>query len=276
MPMRRIAPLALIALTVFLTSCGPLELASLGKNSAIAVDGKVDDWQGALYAIADQPVLVGVRNDAEAVYVCLQVADPRTISPVVRRGFIVWFDPSGGTGRVLGIKFPVGMNMEMGEVNPEGPRERADRGQPGQPPVMDRTQVEILGPQKGGVQRLKKDDLKGLEVALDNRNGFFIYELKIPLVKGPDAPVALGSAPGKVIGITFETPGVDRDMPGRDGAMMPGGGLGGYGGRGRMGGYGGYGDEGGLAGSERGRNASGGTGEPIDLALKVTLARQGS
>jgi hypothetical protein len=273
--MRRMPVILLALLTVFLTSCGSIELASLWRKTDVVIDGKVDDWQGALYTIENQPVFVGVRNDAENVYVCLQVADPRAVSPVIRRGFVVWFDPSGGTGRVLGVKYPIGMNVDMGDVNPEGPRDRGERGEGGKPPVIDRDQVELLGPEKDTVQRLKKGELKGIEVALENRNGFFIYELKIPMVKGPDTPVAIGAAPGKTIGITFETPDADRGMPGRgEGMMPPGGGMGGYGGRGGMGGRGGYGGEDGLEGSERGRGVSGKGVEPIQLVLKVILARQ--
>jgi len=271
--MKRLAVVFLVLLTIFLTSCGPIELASLWKTTDVAIDGRVDDWQGALYTIEKQPVFVGVRNDAENIYICLQVADPRAVAPVIRRGFIVWFDPSGGTGRVLGVKYPIGMSSDEGEVNPEGPR---DRGDAGRPPVINRDQVEILGPGKNAVQRLKKDELKGIEVALENRNGFFIYEIKIPMVKGPDAPVAVGVAPGKTVGITFETPDVDRGMPGRGGAMIPGGGMGGYGGRGGMGRAGGYGGEGGLEGAERGRDSGGKGSEPIKLELKVSLAKQAS
>ena len=273
--MRRMPVIVIVLLTVFLTSCGSIELASLWRKTDVVIDGKVDDWQGALYSIESQPVFVGVRNDAENVYVCLQVADPRAVSPVVRRGFVVWFDPSGGTGHVLGVKYPLGMSFDMAEVNPEGPRDRGNRGEGGKPPVIDRDQVEILGPEKDSVQRMKKNELKGIEVALENRNGFFIYELKIPMVKGPDTPVALGVAPGKTIGITFETPDADRGMPGRgEGMMPPGGGMGGSGGRGGMGGRGGYGGGGGRGGSERGRDSSGKDAEPIQLTLKVSLARQ--
>jgi hypothetical protein len=268
--MRRLMVVFLVLLTIFLTSCGPIELTSLWKTTDVAIDGRVDDWLGALYTIEKQPVFVGVRNDAENIYICLQVADPRAVAPVIRRGFIVWFDPSGGTGRVLGVKYPIGMSSEEGEVNPEGPR---DRGDAGRPPVINRDQVEILGPEKNAVQRLKKDELKGIEVALENRNGFFIYEIKIPMVKGPEAPVAVGVAPGKTVGITFETPDADRGMPGRGGTMIPGGGMGGYGGRGGMGRAGG---EGGLEGAERGRDSGGKGSEPIKLELKVSLAKQAS
>jgi hypothetical protein len=271
--MRRLEVFFLVLLTVFLTSCGPIELASLWRKTEVTIDGRADDWQGALYSIEDKPVFIGVRNDADAIYVCLQVADPRTLSPIVRSGFVVWFDSSGGNGRVLGIKFPIGMSFEMGEVNPEGPRDRSERGGAGRPPVMNRDQVEILGPEKDAVQRLKKDELKGIQVALESSNGFFVYELKIPMVKGPETPFAVGVAPGKTVGITFETLAADRNMPGRGGDMMPtGGGMGGYGGRGGMGGMGGRGGRGGRGGGDTGGRNS----EPLKLKLKVNLAKQPS
>ncbi len=272
--MRRIAVFFLVLLTVFLTSCGPIELASLWRKTDVTIDGRAEDWQGALYSIEDKPVFVGVRNDADNIFICLQVADPRTLSPIMRSGFVTWFDPSGGNGRVLGIKFPIGMTIEPGEVNPEGPR---DRGGSGLPPVMNRDLVEILGPEKDSVQRLKKDELKGIEVALESSNGFFVYELKIPMVKSPDTPFAVGAAPGRTIGITFETLAADRNRPGGGGDMAPaGGGMGGYGGRGGMGGMGGgYGGRGGRGG-RGGGDYGGKNSEPLKLKLKVSLAKQPS
>ncbi|MGD0782796.1 MAG: hypothetical protein ABSA30_08060 [Candidatus Aminicenantales bacterium] len=273
--MRRYAVLVLILLTVFLTSCGPIELASLWRKTDVTIDGRADDWQGALYSIEDKPFFVGVRNDADFIYVCLQVADPRTLSPIMRSGFVAWFDPSGGNARVLGVKFPIGMSVEPGEVNPEGPR---DHGGAGRPPVMNRDQVEILGPEKDAVQRLKKDELRGIEVALESGNGFFVYELKIPMVKGPDTPFAVGVGPGKTVGITFETLSTDRNMPGRGEDMTPaGGGMGGgYGGRGGMGGMGGMGGGRGGRGGRGGGGSGGKNSEPLKLKLKVSLAKQPS
>jgi len=250
------------ALTLLSVSCGSVDVQSRWRTAEITIDGRTDDWQGALRRIEDTPISIGVVNDDQYVYICLQAQDPRVVAPLLRRGLVVWFDPAGGKDRVLGLKFPIGLRRDDGEDPLEGAGGRAA----GSGARIDQEDVEILGPGRDESLRLKKDELKGIEVALENRRGLFVYEIKMPLAKSGDAPYAAGSASGRSLGVGFEPaddglPGLRRGMRGIPGGFGPG-----NGGRGGMMG------PGGMMGRGLGRGYGGG-GE-LKLWLKVALAKQ--
>ncbi len=245
-------------LTLLSAACGPVDIQSRWRTSEIKIDGRADDWAGSLRRIERSPVSVGVANDDRYVYICLQVEDPRVVAPLLRRGLVVWFDPAGGQDRVLGLKFPIGLRRDDGRDRTDATGGRAA----GHGPRIDQEDVEILGPGRDESVMLKKDDLKGIELAQENDNGLFVYEIKIPLAKSGDAPYAVGSTPGRSLGVGFE-PSADalrRGMRGISGGYGPG-----YGGRGGMMG------PGGMMGRGMGRGYDGG-GE-LKIWMKVALAQ---
>lgn len=246
---------------LILTSCGQVEVESRWRTGAIVIDGRADDWQGVLYTVEGKGLALGVQNDGEFVYICLQASDRRMLAPVLRDGLIVWFDPAGGKDKVLGVKFPLGVDWS----DFEGPLPGAqDRTGTRRNALADRDEVEILGPGRDEMIRFKREELKSIEVAVQNR-GTFTYELKIPLIVGPDTPYAAAVLPGRTLGIGFNSPKPDLIRAGRGGGMAPGrGGSGGMGGRGGMGGMGGMG--GGRRGGMRGG------AEPLKIWLKANLA----
>ncbi len=280
--MKRTSLLWLAFLILSLSSCGTVEIASLWRTDSVVVDGRVEDWKGALYFFEDKPIFVGVRNDEEFLYVCLQAAELSALGSVADRGVIAWFGPEGGSAKSFGIRFPAPLMSEKQDrpagagdrdEDPRGGRGRAP-GRGGEEgarlPLGDPGQVQILGTGKSPSVLLKKEDLKGIDIALEAHEGYFVYEVKIPLVKTPDFPYAVSAAPGKNISVILETPRMDAEMPVRGG--MPGGGMG-PGGIGRRGGMTGRGNP-----TEEGwdweREGSG--LKPIKLVLKITLAQKPS
>ena len=161
----------------------------------------------------------------------------------MRSGLIVWFDPKGGKKKALGIKFPIGMSPG------EGPMPRGDYGddeeEPGfkKPGEENLNELEIIRSENEEPEKMEVAEAKGIEIkALPSRGGL-IYELKIPLVRSDENPIAVGAEPGKTIGVGFETGKFDFNrmsrrpgrMPGTGGMPPMGGGMG-RGGMGRMGG----------------------------------------
>ena len=209
----------------------------------------------------------GVQNDERFVYVCLRAADRRAAAQILRAGLIVWFDPKGGKDKVLGVHYPLepegdkfpGLSRGTGAEDENVRRERR------QALAERREEIEILGPGRDETIRLKKDELKGIEAAFANAGGVFAYEVKVPLVAGPDSPYAVGPKSGNLVGIGFDSPRPDV-LLGRRGAggRIPGGGMGG-----RMGGRG---MGGGMIG------VGGGRGGVLQLKvwLKAALARSPS
>lgn len=215
--------------TTYLTESLPLELN-------VMIDGKTDDWRGALSIIEDGNASLGFLNDQEYLYVCLIAENEVWRAQIMMQGMTIWFDPQGRTKKALGIKYPLGM--------PPGEQPTRPRGDRGGVPFEDfsaevLSELEIITSGKEASQKMKVGEAKGIEITAAPASGLLVYELKIPLLQSDEHPFAVGAQPGEKIGVGFETgkfsPG---KMPGRSpGGMPPGGGGFGPGG-GRMGGFG--------------------------------------
>src|SRR5512140_1917160 len=229
------------------------------NDGPITIDGRQTDWSGSLQEFGKEPVSAQVANDGKFLYLRLASSDPGTRMQLTRLGLTVWFDPAGGTKKVLGIRYPVfeqgrggeegrggGRGGEQGERRRGGSRaggEGGDSTAEFTPP--DR--VDILGPGKDDARSLTREYLQGVEVAMAIDQGTVLYELKVPLAKTADHPYAIGAETGKTIGLGLETTKLEQRSFGREGGGFGRGGGGGFGGMGggHRGGGGGYGGHGG-------------------------------
>src|ERR1700750_1597799 len=84
-----------------------LHFDSHQRDGAIAVDGKFDDWTGNLDPLGPNPESIQVVNDGEFLYLRLTASEAGARRQIMRQGMTVWFDPSGGTKKKLGSRFPV-------------------------------------------------------------------------------------------------------------------------------------------------------------------------
>jgi hypothetical protein len=234
--------IVLLALALMLAGCrtfNTFSTESRALDHQVIVDGKTEDWQGDLFVAEGERIELGFLNDRENLYVCLLTTDNFVRAQILMQGLTVWFDPKGGTDKVFGIKFPVGLppgerKMPLGD-NPEGPEFETL-------PKVPMTEMEIIRSEKEPIQKLNVAEAQGIEVKVVPSSGLIVYELKIPLVKTEQHPIAVGVEPGKTIGIGFETPKFDpSQMPRRRVGGIPGGGrppMGGGAGQEGMGGYG--------------------------------------
>jgi hypothetical protein len=225
------AAVAVHASTKPVLTSGPLD-------GHITIDGDESDWTGPLQPFGDAPFSAQAVNDGQYVYLRLSASSPDVRRNVTRFGLTVWFDPNGGTKKVFGIRYPV-----VEEPFDRYQRDRAAGGQrerPRETPAegtgdADQTadasdRVDVLGPGKHDARSLTRDHLEGMAVAMRVAQGTLVYELQVPLATGEGRPYAIGTSPGKTIGIGFETPKVNRPEFGNRGGGFGGGGMGGRGG----------------------------------------------
>ena len=236
------------------------------RDGAITIDGKFDDWSGNLEPVGTTPMSMQLVNDGEFLYLRLSASDSGTRMEITRLGLTVWFDPSGGTKKKFGIRYPV---VEAGSFAGGGERGRRGRaeGEPAEDSGPPRDRVDLLGPGKDDARSLMRDHLQGLDVTFRTEQGSLAYELKVPLARSSDHPYAIETQPGKTIGIGFET-GKLSDVMGEGRGRGFGGGGGGMGG-GRGGGMG-RGGHGGGGGSGDGRGFQ--PPRPIKLWATATVA----
>jgi len=274
-----------LALALGLTACSGFKTFSLESGpilSSVRVDGAADEWLGRLTMLADRPVSVGLVNDDENLFFCL-TSDDRALSEQIRRnGLILWIDPHGGTRKILGLQFPLGLESgkgpDQGRSPGRGMNPETDR--PGMGGHLDAEPAGLPEPREFGViqgrskkpGRIQLDSGTGIEMKINFSAGRLVYEARIPLVRTPNHPWAVGAEGGAMIGFGLETaeavssrrsqgPGGD---PGEGGPPMDGGGMGGGGGM--TGGMGG--GPGGGPGRERGTDSS----AKLKLWVSLTLA----
>lgn len=230
----------------YLTDSRPLD-------RQIVIDGKSDDWVGALSFMTDAKLEEGFLNDQDYLYVCLVTDDSAVRRQIMGGGLTIWFDPQGGNAKAFGIRYPLGERRLKPQAKPGEEQQTPPQSQPsGEESREDTTpSLEILRAGNPAPERIALTTLKGIEVKFTSDEGVFVYELKVPLQTAADRPLAVGAQPGKTVGIGFEVPKMNlgRSEGERQGGMG-GGGMGGGGGM--MGGRGGFGHGGGMMGGHGG------------------------
>ncbi len=99
--------------------CGPYTLASLWPTAPIRVDGSAADWAGALEPLQGSPARIGVRNDADSLWLCLVVDDSRARRALVGGGLTVQITSPVKGARVVAVRYPLGVE------GPPRPRRKA-------------------------------------------------------------------------------------------------------------------------------------------------------
>ena len=193
-----------------LVSCENYQIESRWRDREIVVDGKSADWLDALTYVEEFDVSVGVANDTDFLYVCAVVGNPLVRMRVMQQGLTIWFDTKDGRKKSMGIRFP---------LRPQGRRERpAEFGEEADMETLQRAflvssnELEILGPGRMDIRRIKKAEATGIDVAMNVSSGLLIYELKVALRKSPDQLFAINVRPGNSFGIGIETNPRSRDM----------------------------------------------------------------
>ncbi len=243
----------------------------------------------------DWPVDIGVANDAEFLYLTLSTADRALQRQAIMRGLEVWIDPKGRQGKILGVRYPLGMldrgiqgiesaggqapvgdfqgrrlRDEQDELRRAGPAQLQDAFER----VLATQQPMLLGKDGKEIRSLSMLGEKDVRVMVTLADGRLVYEARFPLAGQYPLP-PLPSEPGKNIAVGFRTRQIDfqRAFQNRDNFTgQAGGGFGGVQGDDGLGGRGGgFGQGGGRRGGRPG-GFSGNSFQPIEKWTKVTLA----
>ena len=261
----------MLALVLLLAGCGGMRLESVWSDEAVTIDGVPLEWSGATTWVESPNVAIGVKNDADYLYLCVSSPLRQIATEIAMRGFTVWLDAKGKKGKTFGIRCPVGPTM--GTRDPGEMHEMARDHTKFMGMVVERLKgagkvLEILGPDEAGSVRLTAGEAPGIDVALGYHNGRMVYELRVPLRRDPEHPYAIGSEGRGRIGVGFTTPEIDREemMAGMRGER-PGGARGGGPPPG-----GAPGSMPGGPGAGRGPSGPGSMPQPIDIWAKIDLA----
>jgi len=260
--------------TVIISGCSSTkELNSESLSGTYVVDGRADEWNGKkMLDLKDTGLLIGIQNDKGNMYVCLISTDRITARWMNASGIIVWIEPENG--KKFGIHYPLRMRR------PSAASWADTSG--------DRTEMEILGPEKDAITQsstLTSESDYGITAAFRDSSGVAILELKIPR-KAKQEPYGAGTA--NTLSMNIESGKIEIPSGGKhQGGSMGGGGrrrhgsstqngetpptdssmLGNEGTH--SGGYSGGGGENSGGHSSEGKTSP----EPISLSLRVHLAQ---
>jgi len=205
-----ISPLAL-----FISCSSSQDYSSKWANEPVPTDGSGDNWKNKTTYFKDGSLLLGVQNDGQYLYLALTTSDRQSKMQILMQGLEVWFDPTGGNNKTIGIKYPIGAR-ESGLSNlhrNENETGTDNNNQPGNnwadqltEYAINSTTLEILGPGEDDKNKMELKDASGIELKLGSANDVLIYEMKIAL--RPDSSntysIGLGKNPG-IIGLGVET-----------------------------------------------------------------------
>ncbi|MFH1440993.1 MAG: hypothetical protein ABIH18_02990 [Candidatus Omnitrophota bacterium] len=220
----------LLCLTLF--GCSENNLFSTWRGREINIDGKYTDWnETTIYYDEKTKVVFNLVNDADYLYVCLISRNREIETEIMESGFTMWFDPDGGKKKVFGISFPIGLRRMGMSIEDEKNRdisrdwrEQEDRGG-----LIDRdkerltdnnfnkrletleglqSKLEILIKNNKPLElSLEEAGKLGIEAKVGRENDYFVYELKVPLVKSTEHIYAIEIKEGIPIGLGLEAEG---------------------------------------------------------------------
>ncbi len=182
-----VRPLVAAALLALLGGCGteaPLYTSAPGASET-TVDGDARDWPAALRPVPREAGLsLGLRNTADALYVVVVASDERQARRVALGGLRLWLDPTGGTERVLGLRFPSPPPPDPSDVRRE--RGRARNGGVDEQQLRRRfdesvQHVEITRKGQVLVQSVPRGSVEGLETEARWTRAGLVVEARIPL-----------------------------------------------------------------------------------------------
>ena len=134
-----------------------LQLSSAWAPAPVKIDGTADTWSALLKPLGDVPMVIGVQNDRDFLYLCFKTSDVKLKKELAMVGLTVWADGTGKAKKGFGVRFPArrgpgGMRAEGG---PQGAR---PEGGPPAPPQADERSgleaahpaedIELIGPTK--------------------------------------------------------------------------------------------------------------------------------
>ena len=198
--------LTFLTLIVLLNGCTPsYKVIATTPSPDIAIDGKDTEWQQSLTPYDDGRVLFAASNDAQNLYLCIMTSDRFVQHQILGGRMVVWFDSTGGTDEVFGMRFPEAVVRgeetpfrREGTYNPEFDLSRLmlTRGH----------RAEFVGEDEKSLGEVTLPSSSGLDARLGYDGKSLVWEAKIPLGVSLENAEGVTFSPKQVLGVGLETP----------------------------------------------------------------------
>jgi hypothetical protein len=269
-------------------------ISSRWSTAPVVIDGKGQEWrEQALRAFPALGLSVGLRNDADALYVIVVTRSPR-LARALSDELTLWVDGAGTRHKRYGVGIPDDSRGGALRIKNRQWLESLDPAERLRVEAQLRAEERIAVTRPGRGTTVGRNGEAGAALASGQQDGLFCFELKLPRrwTEGAASAPALGLE----LSVPVRRPGKGRGGGGGVSLGRKGGGRGGVRGGGmrgggmrgggrQRGGMGGMGGRGGQMGSGRGAHSKGQRGvgpagkgvvrlEKRELWVKVRLARR--
>lgn len=242
----------LLSLFVFI-SCRGLKIQSTWLDNKISIDGTIEDWKDMprIYE-EDIKIMYSVANDYNHLNLMYCFNDPALARMIAMRGVTVWFNDEAKKEKNFGIAFKNDLMDQRKDMNREqihNQNEQLSSAKDLRELLKSgRFTVEL----KDTLSGLLLDETLGVEASMDQIEGLYCFEMKLPLSEIKKSKTVLQIPEDNQMKIAIEIPEAKRFTIKRKGDSM-GGGRGGM----RGGGKGG-----------RGGSPPGGEKNRLDMSAK--------
>lgn len=201
--------LAVASVALLVSACSGTKQAVTSSPVAAGTrtDGDISEWDG-LTRIEGEEFSLAVSNDDESLYLVLHTFDRAATGQILALGLTVWFDPQGGSDRVFGVQYPVGL-MNSDAASSVNPRQVEQDPSQLETLVGGMRDEIILRGDGGDGGRWATQDVLAIEADFELEDDQLTYELRVPLKKTSWNEYAIGAAPGTIIGVGLEVPEPD-------------------------------------------------------------------
>ncbi len=179
-----------------------LQVASAWAPAPAKVDGTADTWSALLRPLGDLPMVIGVQNDADFLYLCFKTSNPKLKKQLTTTGLTVWANGTGkaNTDKGFGVRYPLSKQREGGKPAPTPAEEGSGPAFVEPPP-----EFELVGPTTENRRRVELGGDEPVAAALGDDSGVMVLQLRLPLKSSAVHPLAAGAAPGTAIALKLVT-----------------------------------------------------------------------
>lgn len=196
---------ATLGMSLLFASCGEVELKSLWRQQDILIDGIEDDWANKLTVFEKEKFSIGIQNDEMYLYLILVSSDRSLQRRISGLGMTVWFDPSGGTDKKIGIRYPIGFQGMRPDLTQSEPSREFDPERFREQNQRNLIEAELLFDGASNGERFSVMDAKAIQIRIGRTLEKFVYELRVPLQRSEEFAHAIWLDKNSPIGIGIET-----------------------------------------------------------------------
>ncbi len=192
------------------------KVEGIWASTPVKIDGLIDEWSHDPLVLEKKvKVDYAFRNDSENLYVLFIFKDPAFLSSINQTGMTLWLNTEGKKKKDYGIRFQRKMlsvdayisllEERLGPVPEE--KKKEIQSKPGYTVYLG----EVIN-KKGENFVAIGPNAPAFRFIFEKKENRAIYEFKIPLRKGKEQLVGIGTEPGKMLNVGFEWGGMTKEM----------------------------------------------------------------